>query len=250
MKNNAHDHAFDHLSDHDSGHANESTHRLKTAQNQGEKHPVENHPNNNSTNYKFAFFLILLFAIIELFGGIFTHSLALLSDAWHMFSDVFALGLAWLASYLSAKPGTPNHANQKSHANGQSHAEIAAAAVNAMLMLVVVTYIVYEALQRFDNPHPVISGYVMLIAFAGLVVNIIVAKMLHSDHAHDHNKRAAYLHVMGDILGSVAALAAGIVIYFTGWLKIDPLLSIFISLLILIVTLNLIREVWQTYHYS
>ena len=94
------------------------------------------------------------------------------------------------------------------------------------------------------------SGYVMLIAFAGLVVNIIVAKMLHSDHAHDHNKRAAYLHVMGDLLGSVAALAAGIVIYFTGWLQIDPLLSIFISLLILIVTLNLIKEVWQAYHYG
>ena len=96
----------------------------------------------------------------------------------------------------------------------------------------------------------------MLIAFAGLVVNIIVAKMLHSggddghDHSYNHNQRAAYLHVMGDLLGSVAALAAGIVIYFTGWLQIDPLLSIFIALLILVVTLNLIKEVWQSYHYS
>ena len=240
MKNNPHDHAGDHFSDHDSYLANESTLLLEGVQNQGKKQPEENHP----TNYKFAFFLILVFAIIELFGGMFTHSLALLSDAWHMFSDVFALGLAWLASYLSAKPGTHKHAN------GQSHAEIAAAAVNAILMLVVVAYIVYEALQRFDNPHPVTSGYVMLIVFAGLVVNIIVAKMLHSDHAHDHNKRAAYLHVMGDLLGSVAALAAGIVIYFTGWLQIDPLLSIFISLLILIVTLNLIKEVWQAYRYG
>ena len=244
MKNHTHDHAIEHTNDHASEHANdhtnENTHPLKAVQNQGKKQPKENHP----TNYKFAIFLILVFAIIELFGGIFTHSLALLSDAWHMFSDVFALGLAWLASYLSAKPGTHKHAN------GQSHAEIAAAATNAAIMLVVVAYIVYEALQRFDNPHPVISGYVMLIAFAGLVVNIIVAKMLHSDHAHDHNKRAAYLHVMGDLLGSVAALVAGIVIYFTGWLQIDPLLSIFISLLILMVTLNLIKEVWQAYHYG
>ena len=244
MKNNTHDHASDHLSEHNLGHANKSTHPLKNMQNQGKKQPEENQTTNNSTNYKFAFFLILVFAIVELFGGMFTHSLALLSDAWHMFSDVFALGLAWLASYLTAKPGTHKHAN------GQSHAEIAAAAVNAILMLVVVAYIVYEALQRFDNPHPVTSGYVMLIAFAGLVVNIIVAKMLHSDHAHDHNKRAAYLHVMGDLLGSVAALAAGIVIYFTGWLQIDPLLSLFISLLILVVTLNLIKEVWQAYHYG
>lgn len=233
MKN----HTDNHASQHVNGHTNESTQPLEAVQNQGKKQPEENHP----TNYRFAFFLILVFAIIELFGGMFTHSLALLSDAWHMFSDVFALGLAWLASYLSAKPGTHKHAN------GQSHAEIAAAAINAILMLAVVAYIVYQALQRFENPHPVIGGYVMLIAFMGLVVNIIVAKMLHSDHAHDHNKRAAYLHVMGDLLGSVAALAAGIVIYFTGWLQIDPLLSIFISLLILIVTLNLIKEVWQAY---
>ena len=233
MKN----HTDNHASEHANGHTNESTQSLEAVQNQGKKQPEENHP----TNYRFAFFLILVFAIIELFGGMFTHSLALLSDAWHMFSDVFALGLAWLASYLSAKPGTHKHAN------GQSHAEIAAAAINAILMLAVVAYIVYQALQRFENPHPVIGGYVMLIAFMGLVVNIIVAKMLHSDHAHDHNKRAAYLHVMGDLLGSVAALVAGIVIYFTGWLQIDPLLSIFISLLILIVTLNLIKEVWQAY---
>ena len=243
MKNKPHDHTQQHFSNHDSDHANNITDFLEERQNQGKKQPVENHP----TNYKFAFFLILVFAIIELFGGMFTHSLALLSDAWHMFSDVFALGLAWLASYLTAKPGTHKHAN------GQSHAEIAAAAANAILMLVVVAYIVYEALQRFDNPHPVTSGYVMLIAFVGLVVNIIVAKMLHSggddghDHSGNHNKRAAYLHVMSDLLGSVAALAAGIVIYFTGWLQIDPLLSIFISLLILIVTLNLIKEVWQSY---
>ena len=233
MKN----HTDNHASQHANSHTNEITHPLEAVQNQGKKQPEENHP----TNYRFAFFLILVFAIIELFGGMFTHSLALLSDAWHMFSDVFALGLAWLASYLSAKPGTHKHAN------GQSHAEIAAAAINAILMLAVVAYIVYQALQRFENPHPVIGGYVMLIAFMGLVVNIIVAKMLHSDHAHDHNKRAAYLHVMGDLLGSVAALVAGIVIYFTGWLQIDPLLSIFISLLILIVTLNLIKEVWQAY---
>ena len=240
-ENHANNHAGDHDAEHANGHTNESTRPIEAVQNQGKIQPEENHKANHPTNYRFAFFLILVFAIVELFGGIFTHSLALLSDAWHMFSDVFALGLAWLASYLSAKPGTHKHAN------GQSHAEIAAAATNAALMLVVVAYIVYQALQRFNNPHPVISGYVMLIAFMGLIVNIIVAKMLHSDHAHDHNKRAAYLHVMGDLLGSVAALAAGIVIYFTGWLQIDPLLSIFISLLILIVTLNLIKEVWQAY---
>ena len=93
MKNNTHECATEHAYDHANEHANESTHSLEAMQNQGKKQPEENQTTNNSTNYKFAFFLILVFAIIELFGGMFTHSLALLSDAWHMFSDV--LHLAW-----------------------------------------------------------------------------------------------------------------------------------------------------------
>jgi cobalt-zinc-cadmium efflux system protein len=213
-------------------------------------HSNHSHAHNDQASksiYALPFFLILAFAFLELFGGFWTQSLALLSDAWHMFSDVFALGLAWFASHISTKPGTHKHAN------GQSHAEIGAAAVNALLMLIVVAYIMVEAWHRLDNPQPVTGGYVMLIASAGLIVNLIVAKMLHSgggdghDHAHDHNKRAAYLHVMGDLLGSLAALVAGAVIYYTGWLKIDPLLSIFISLMILVVTLNLIKDVWRAY---
>jgi cobalt-zinc-cadmium efflux system protein len=207
--------------------------------------------------YAIPFLLILIFAVVELLGGIWTHSLALLSDAWHMFSDVFALGLAWFAANLSAKPGTHKHDN------GQSHAEIAAAAVNALLMLVVVAYIIFEALQRFKNPHSVSGGYVMLIAFMGLLVNIVVAKMLHGDashtdgdgqeeapthnHTQDHNRRAAYLHVISDLLGSVAALLAGAVIYLTGWQQIDPILSIFISALIFFVTLKLIKDIWYAY---
>jgi cobalt-zinc-cadmium efflux system protein len=189
-----------------------------------------------SNIYALPFFLILAFAVIELFGGIWTHSLALLSDAWHMFSDVFALGLAWFAAHHSV--------NSKKHASGQSHAEIAASIINAVLMIVVVAYIMVEAIERLNNPRSVTGGYVMLIAFAGLVVNIIVAKLLHGDHAHDHNKRAAYLHVLGDLLGSVAAILAGAVIYFTGWLAADPLLSILISLLILVATLRLIKDIF------
>jgi cobalt-zinc-cadmium efflux system protein len=221
--------------------------------NESHQHPHEAKAGNI---YAIPFLLILIFAVIELLGGIWTNSLALLSDAWHMFSDVFALGLAWFAAHLSAKPGTHKHAN------GQSHAEIAAAAVNALLMLVVVAYIIFEALHRFKNPHTVSGGYVMLIAFVGLLVNLIVAKMLHggAGHAHreheksstqnhtpDHNRRAAYLHVISDLLGSVAALLAGTVIYLTGWQQIDPLLSIFISALILFVTLRLIQDIWYAY---
>jgi cobalt-zinc-cadmium efflux system protein len=195
--------------------------------------------------YAIPFLLILGFGFIEAFGGIWINSLALLSDAWHMFSDAFALGLAWFAAHLAAKSGT------HTHANGQSHGEIAAAAFNALLMLVIVAYIIYEAIERFKQPQTISGGYVMLIAFAGLLVNLIVAKMLHggagASHKHDHNKRAAYLHVLGDLLGSVAALLAGAIIYFTGWLKADPILSIFISLLLLFVTIKLTIDIWHSY---
>lgn len=200
--------------------------------------------------YAIPFMLILAFGLIEFFGGIWTNSLALLSDAWHMFSDLFALGLAWFAAHLSVRPDTHRHAS------GQSHIEIVASVVNVLLMFAVVIYIIVEAVQRFNYQQAVTGGYVILIALAGLVVNLIVLKMMHGDddgHGHvksaeqNHNKRAAYLHVMGDLLGSVAAVVAGAVIYFTGWLLIDPILSIFISLLILFVTIRLTRDIWKSY---
>ena len=136
------------------------------------------------------------------------------------------------------------------NANGQTRVEILASVLNALLMLAVVAYIMMEAVQRLNNPQPVASLTVIMIALLGLIVNLVVANMLHStedSHLHDHNKRAAYLHVLGDLLGSVAAITAGIVIYFTGWLQIDPILSIFISLLILGFTIKLIKDVWQSY---
>lgn len=186
------------------------------------------------------FILIAVFAIIEFSGGIWTRSLSLLGDAWHMFSDVFALGLAMYASHRSAK------ARQL---DKHSRAEIVASILNAALMVLVVIWIVIEAFDRLQHPYVVAGGYVMLIAFFGLVINLIVAQRLHH-HAHHHggkdnlNHRAALLHVMGDVLGSVAALVAGVVIYYTGWLAIDPLLSLVISLLLLLVTISLIKDIW------
>jgi cobalt-zinc-cadmium efflux system protein len=173
------------------------------------------HMTSHAKAFVTSFFLILVFAVVELLGGIYTQYLALLGDAWHMFSDVLALGLAWFSAHHSV--------NSKKHASGQSHLEIAASIINALLMLIVVVYIVIEAINRLKNPHQVTGGYVVLIAFAGLVVNIIVANLLHDDD-DNHNRRVAFLHVMGDLLGSVAALAAGTVIYFSGWLPIDPIL--------------------------
>lgn len=197
---------------------------------------------DHSNPFFIPFVLILVFALVEFSGAIWTQSLALLGDAWHMFSDVLALGLAMFAAHHTSKARL-----QDKH----SRAEMIVSAINAGLMLIVIVWIVMEALDRLQHPQPVAGGYVTLIAFLGLVVNLVVAHRLHYQ-AHHHggkdnlNHRAALLHVMGDVLGSVAALTAGVVIYFTGWLAIDPLLSLVISLLLLLVTMSLIKDIWRS----
>lgn len=176
-----------------------------------------------------------LFAVVEALGGWYTGSLALLGDAGHMFSDVAALALAWLGSWMARKPASSRHSF------GLMRAEVIVAMINGLFMLVVVGAIIFEAVQRLQDPRPVQGLEVMLIAALGLVANILVARQLHQ-HQHNINSRAAMLHVMGDLLGSVAALVAGAVIYLSGWTQIDPLLSIFISALILFSTVQLLRE--------
>lgn len=201
----------------------------------------KHHAQEDSNHFLIPLLLISAFAVIELLGGWWTGSLALLGDAWHMVSDIAALGLAWFAASHTKKVGATRHAS------GMSHAEIIASIINAILMLLVVAWIVAEAIQRFKHPQAVAGVGVMMIAFLGLVVNIVVAKQLHGGHQEDNlNHRAAFLHVLGDLLGSIAALVAGAVIYFTGWLAIDPILSIFISVLILLSTLSLIKDIWHT----
>lgn len=180
--------------------------------------------------------LTLGFAIVEAIGGWYTGSLALLGDAGHMFSDAISLGLAWLGAWIAAKPASQRHSY------GLLRAEVIVALVNGLLMLLVVAGIVYEAIERLHTPQPVRGLEVMVVAAVGLAVNIIVASRLHQ-RQHNLNHRAALLHVLGDLLGSVAALLAGAVIYFTGWMPIDPILSIFISVLILVSTVRLLREV-------
>jgi cobalt-zinc-cadmium efflux system protein len=206
-------------------------------------HHDHDHDHEHGNPFLIPFILILLFAFFEFFGGIWTKSLALLGDAWHMFSDVAALGVAMLAHYRVSKA----HAS-----NQQSRAELMASIINVVLMLLVVIWIIMESIARLKAPQTVAGGYVMLIAFVGLVVNLVVAQRLHH-MAHNHggseslNQRAALLHVMGDVLGSVAALSSGAIIYFTGWLAIDPILSIVISILLLVVAINLIKDIWQVY---
>ncbi|MSP86278.1 MAG: cation transporter [Methylotenera sp.] len=194
-------------------------------------------------HYLVPFLLIFSFAFVEAIGSWYTGSLALLSDAGHMFSDVAALGLAWLAAGTAKKP------NVARHKSGVSYAEIAVSMINVLSMLAVIVYVVFEAMNRFQQPHPVQGLWLTIIATLGLLVNLIVAKQLHHQtlhYAEGLNNRAAFLHVKGDLLGSAAAVATGVIIYFTGWMPIDPILSLFISVLLLVFTLNLIRDIWHT----
>jgi len=175
------------------------------------------------------------FAVVEAVGGFLAGSLALLSDAGHMITDAAALGLALFAQIVARRP--PSERNSF----GYARAEVVGAFLNAVFMLLVVAFIAIEAVQRLIHPAPVQGGVVMAIAAVGLAINLVCARLLHAHHGNI-NSRAAYLHVLGDALGSVAALAAGAIVWATGWYPADPLLSFVVSGLMLTSTWRLIRQ--------
>ena len=186
-----------------------------------------------------ALVLTLGFSGVEGAAAYFANSLALISDAGHMVTDAAALGLALLAQIISRRPPSAKHSF------GFGRAEALAAFVNSLAMLALVVWIVYEAITRFYDPHKVDGLTVTVVAAIGLVMNLIVAWVLSRDKK-SVNTRAALVHVMGDLLGSIAALIAGVVIQLTGWMPIDAILSILVSLLILKSTISILRE---SYHF-
>ncbi len=183
----------------------------------------------------YAFIITLLYAVVEAVGGWWAGSLALLGDAGHMVSDASALALASLAAWVARRPASARHSY------GLGRAEVLVALLNGLLMLTIVAGIVVAAIERLRAPTPVMAGAVIVVAAMGLLVNLAVVALL-SRGEQTLNLRAALLHVMADLLGSVAALASGVVIYFTGWTAIDPILSLFICLLILYSGIHLLRE--------
>jgi cobalt-zinc-cadmium efflux system protein len=183
--------------------------------------------------------LTLGYALVEAVGGWLSGSLALLSDAGHMLTDSTALSLAAVAAWVARRPPSPRHSY------GLGRLESLAALTNALLMVALVTAVSAAAVGRLLDPPPVRGGVVTWIALVGLFVNLAAAWLLMRGRAN-LNVRAALLHVMGDLLGSVAALVSGVVILHTGWTPIDPILSLFIVLLILISSLRLLREVVHT----
>lgn len=179
--------------------------------------------------------LTLGFAVVEAVAGWWSGSLALLGDAAHMVTDTAALGLAAFAAWIMRRPPSARHSY------GLGRAEVIVALINGLLMSAIVIGIGWAALERLHAPQPVAGAVVMGVAAAGLLVNVLVARLLlHGEQSL--NTRGALLHVLGDLLGSVAALASGAVIYFTGWTPIDPLLSLLICALILYSSLRLLRD--------
>lgn len=187
----------------------------------------------------FAFVATLLFAAVEAVAGWWSGSLALLGDAGHMLTDSLALAMATAAMVLAQRPASTRHSY------GLRRVETLAGMLNGLFMLAVVALIAWHAVERLANPRPVHGGAVIAVALVGLVVNVLVAWML-SRGTQDLNTRGALLHVLSDLLGSVAALASGVVIHFTGWFPIDPLLSLLICGLILASTVRLLGAAAHT----
>ena len=177
-----------------------------------------------------------VFMFAELAGGILSGSLALLADAAHMFTDVGAIGLSLFALWFARRPPTTGMTW------GWVRIEILAALVNAATLLVLAGFIVHEAWQRFSEPVPIDGGIMLVVAGGGLLVNIIAALLLHRSAGESLNVRGAYLHVLGDLLGSVGAILAAVVILTTGWSAADPLISIFVAALIVWSGWKLLRE--------
>lgn len=203
-------------------------------------HQVGGHGHHHAPGRRLTTALILTlgFASIEAVAGLLSGSLALLGDAGHMLSDSASLALAAAAAWLSLRPPS------RRHTYGLGRVETLAALGNVVLMILVVVGISVAAIRRILEPVSVDGATVTLVAIIGLLINVGVAWLLmHGEQTM--NTRAALLHVFGDLLGSVAALIAGAVIYFTGWTPIDPLLSLLICALILASSLRLLREVLQ-----
>jgi cobalt-zinc-cadmium efflux system protein len=195
-------------------------------------HPAAHGEAAASRRILFAMILTASFMIVEVIGGVLSGSLALLADAGHMLTDSMALCLAWAAFLVSERP-----ADQR-RSFGYHRLQILAAFVNGLTLLFIVGWILLEAVRRMLNPVPVAGDTMLVVAALGLIVNLISFWILHGGDQENLNLRGAALHVLGDLLGSLVAIVAALVIIFTGWTPIDPILSVIVAALIL-------RSAWE-----
>lgn len=211
-----HDHSR--AADDHSGHA----HRTN-----GIPHRTDKPTGDNERRILTSFLLIFSFMVVEAVGGYLSGSLALIADAGHMMTDAIALGLAYVAFRLGRRTADGKRTF------GYMRFEVIAGLINALTLFGIVGWIVYEAYRRFQQPHEVLAGPMFAVAIVGLLVNLFVLWFLTRGETDHVNVKGAVLHVMGDLLGSVGAVTAAVVIWYTGWTPIDPILSVFVSLLIL-----------------
>lgn len=210
--------------EHDHDHVHEGDH--------GHDHHAPVVTVDNARRMQWVFGLTLGYAVVQAVGGWIAGSLALIADAGHMVSDAAALLLALVAYRVAAKPA------DKHRTYGFHRVRVLAALANGASLLLLVAWIIWEAIQRIREPAPVMAGSMLTVAVIGLLVNVLAAYILSKGQRNDGNLHGAYLHIMGDLLGSVGAIAAAIGILFTGWTLLDPLLSVFVSLLV-------VRSAWR-----
>ena len=212
-----HNHSHDHHHDHGDGHA---------------------HSHQTHLQKKFKFAVLITFCVFlgELIGGIWSGSLALLSDAAHVMSDVFSLVISWLAIYLSTRPATA------SRTYGYHRAEVFAALINGVTLIGISGWIFYAAYQRYMAPTEIKVGGMFIVACLGFAGNLLILWKLHGESHGNLNVRSAMLHVIGDTLSSVAVVVGGAIIYWTGWYPVDALLSFLIGGIIVIGAVNVTRE--------
>jgi len=195
---------------------------------------VNRHTETRRLRLALAISCVYFFA--EVIGGFLTNSLALLSDAGHMLSDIAALALSLFAFRIAKRPATV------SSTYGYHRVEILAALFNGLMLWLIVGVIFAAAYSRFFNPPEVASHGMMIVASLGLVVNIVAGAVLYDSHHHNLNLRGAFLHIVSDALGSVGAIVAGLIMLLTGWYVADPLISVLIGLLILHSSWSLVKE--------
>lgn len=194
------------------------------------------HKKQNIRKLWFVFGLTVFYMIAEFIGGYMANSLALMSDAAHLLSDATALGISIFATWLSMKPAT----FEKTF--GYHRTEIFAAFLNGVMLVGIAGFIIYEACLRFANPPDVNAPILIFVATGGLIINSTSARILHSSSSHNLNIKGAYLHVLGDILGSAGAMVAGLVIFFFDFHIADPIISFVIAALILFSAFRLVAE--------
>lgn len=198
---------------------------------------LEDHDDKQIRKLRLSVMIALFFMLLELIGGIAANSLALISDALHMFTDVGAFILSLIVLNIAKRPSTPNMTF------GYQRAEVLGALGSALSLWALCFVLIYEACLRLIHPRDVSGGIVFIIAFFGFLSNLAMMKILHShDHEEHLNVKAAYLHVFGDLLGSIGVIASGIIIYFTNWNIIDPLISFCFALMILFTSGKILRK--------